>query len=95
VDNQSNIVRRRVKVYGRVQGVGFRETCRREAIRLGVGGFVRNVGDGSVEAVFEGPAVEVEQMLAWCQRGPRLAHVRRVEVSDEAPTGASGFSIGY
>jgi acylphosphatase len=89
------IVRRRVRVVGRVQGVGFRETCRREAMRLGVAGTVRNLGDRSVEAVFEGSADAVEQMLEWCQRGPRMAHVRDVEVATEPPTGMQGFTIGF
>jgi acylphosphatase len=75
--------------------VGYRETCRREALRLGVGGHVRNLGDGSVEAVFEGPAAAVEQMVAWSRRGPHFAHVHTVDVSEEAPTGASGFAIVY
>ncbi len=91
----ADVVRRRVRVVGRVQGVGFRESCRREAARRGVAGWVRNAGDGSVEAVFEGPTEAVDQMLAWCRVGPRLAHVRSVDVTDEAPTGATGFSITY
>jgi acylphosphatase len=91
----NDAVRRRVRIVGRVQGVGFRETCRREAIRLGVGGQVRNLGDGSVEAVFEGPAGAVAEMVAWCRRGPRLAQVRQVDVWEETPAGASGFAIGY
>ena len=86
-------IRRRVRIVGRVQGVGFRESCRREARVLGVAGAVHNLGDGSVEAVFEGPAPLVEQMLSWCHHGPRMAHVRRVEVSAETPTGATGFAI--
>ena len=86
---------RRVQVVGRVQGVGFRDSCRHEALRLGVAGSVRNLADGSVEAVFEGPAPVVEQMLTWCRHGPRMAHVRDVEVTPEAPTGATDFTIGY
>lgn len=82
-----------MRVVGRVQGVGFRESCRREAHRLGVTGTVRNLGDGSVEAVIEGPAPAVEQMTAWCHRGPRAAHVRSVSVTPEPPTDAAGFTI--
>ena len=95
VDPIDDVVRRRVKVVGRVQGVGFRETCRREAIGLGLGGFVRNLGDGSVEAAFEGPAAKVEQMVSWCRQGPRLARVRDIDVCDEAPTGVNRFAIAY
>ena len=86
-------IRRRVRVTGRVQGVGFRESCRREARRLGVSGVVGNRGDGSVEAVFEGSAPAVEQMVAWCRQGPRSAHVREVVVTVERPTDDVGFGI--
>jgi acylphosphatase len=88
-------IRRRVRIVGRVQGVGFRESCCREARVLGVAGTARNLADGSVEAVFEGPAPLVEQMLSWCRHGPRMAHVRHVEVTTETPTGLTGFTIGY
>jgi acylphosphatase len=88
-------IRRRVRIIGRVQGVGFRESCRREARLLGVAGSARNLADGSVEAVFEGPAPLVEQMLTWCNHGPRTAHVRHVEITTETPSGSTGFTIGY
>ena len=88
-------VRRRVRVTGRVQGVGFRESCRREAQRLGVAGTVSNRGDGSVEAVFEGTAPAVDRMVAWCRRGPRSAHVRDVTVTLEPATGGVGFTISF
>jgi acylphosphatase len=88
-------IRRRVRISGRVQGVGFRESCRREAERLGVSGTVRNLGDGSVEAVFEGPPSVVERVVAWCHRGPRLAVVRHVEVAPEPATGEAGFTISF
>ena len=88
-------IRRRVRVTGRVQGVGFRETCRREAQRLGVAGSVWNRGDGSVEAVFEGTAAAVDHMVAWCRHGPRSAHVRDVVVTHERPTDEVGFTISF
>jgi acylphosphatase len=88
-------IRRRVRVTGRVQGVGFRESCRREAQRLGVAGTVRNQGDGSVEAVFEGTAPVVDQMVAWCRRGPRSAQVRDVAVTLERPIDEVGFTISF
>jgi acylphosphatase len=87
-------VRRRVLVSGRVQGVGYRVACAREAAAMGLTGQVRNLPDGRVEAVFEGPPSQVDALVAWCRRGPRSALVREVRVSDEAVTGRSGFAIG-
>ena len=75
--------------------MGFRESCRRESQRLGVAGTVRNRGDGSVEAVFEGTAPAVDQMVAWCRRGPRSAHVRDVAVTLERPIDEIGFTISF
>ena len=70
----------RVRVHGRVQGVGFREACVREAHRLGVAGWVRNRRDGTVEAMIAGGAEDVAAMIAWSRRGPPGARVDRVEV---------------
>jgi acylphosphatase len=86
-------VRRRVLVSGRVQGVWFRESCRDEAQLAGVGGWVRNLGDGRVEVVVEGSPAAVDRVVAWCHQGPRRARVDRVEVVDEAPVGESGFRV--
>ena len=86
-------VRRRVVVHGRVQGVFFRDSCRREARRLGVAGFVRNVADGTVEAVFEGEPDAVSTMLDWAHAGPEQAQVGRVEVVVEEPTGLTDFAV--
>ncbi len=68
-------------VHGRVQGVWYRDSMRREAERLAVCGWVRNRSDGAVEAMLQGEAVAVEALLTWAQRGPPLAKVDRVEVS--------------
>ena len=87
------MIRRRVIVSGDVQGVFFRDTCRREAARHGVIGWVRNCPDGTLEAVFEGPADAVSAMVAWAGRGPRQAVVDRVEVTQEEPEGLIGFEI--
>jgi acylphosphatase len=87
------VIRKRVVVSGRVQGVFFRDACRRMAAAQGVAGWVRNVPDGTVEAVFEGPADRVEGLVAWAGRGPRHATVSAVEVHDETPEGLSGFEI--
>ena len=86
-------VRRRVVVGGRVQGVGYRESCRRQAERLGLSGWVRNRADGCVEAVFEGPAEAVDAAVAWCRQGPRWAAVRSTDTYDEDPEGLAGFRV--
>jgi acylphosphatase len=87
------VICRRVVVHGLVQGVFFRDSCRREAQRAGVSGWVRNQSDGTVEALFEGPKDGVERMLEWVRRGPPYAQVERVDVIDEEPTGRTGFAI--
>lgn len=88
------VKRLQVWVSGAVQGVWFRESTRQEAERLGVTGWVRNLPDGRVEAVFEGPAVAVEEMAAWCHKGPPDAAVDRVQATPQEPTGEfSGFSV--
>ncbi len=84
------------RVYGIVQGVCFRAETRRQARRLGVAGSVRNMADGSVEVIAEGPPDKVELLLAWCRRGPTHARVDRVDADESAPTGAERtFDIGY
>jgi acylphosphatase len=81
-------------ISGLVQGVNFRWETKRTADRLGVGGWVRNRSDGTVEAVFEGTRPAVEETLDWCRRGPRRAVVDHVTVSWEQPRGdAREFSI--
>ena len=88
------MVRKRVIVHGRVQGVFFRDTTRRMARSRGVRGWVRNNPDGTVEAVFEGEAEEaVDAMVRFAREGPRGAVVERVEVSDEEPEGLAGFRV--
>jgi acylphosphatase len=86
---------RRVHVWisGDVHGVGFRWYAREQAMEHRVAGWVRNLRDGRVEAVFEGPAEAVEAILEWCRGGPRSAHVERVEVREEPPEDANGFRI--
>jgi acylphosphatase len=82
-----------VWVSGRVQGVWFRESCREEAVRRGVTGWVRNLADGRVEAVFEGEPAAVDGVVAWCQGGPPRARVRNVERLDELPIEELGFAV--
>ena len=87
------IIRRRLTITGRVQGVFFRDSCRKEAQRLQVFGWVTNLADGRVEAVFEGDQTAVESMVSWAQHGPRSAHVQRVDILEEEPTGEAAFRV--
>jgi acylphosphatase len=87
------MIRRRVVVSGQVQGVFFRDTCRRQAHVYGVMGWVRNCPDGTVEAVFEGEPNAVEAMIEWVRRGPPAAEVSRVEVTEEEPVGDRSFRV--
>jgi acylphosphatase len=86
-------MRRRVVVHGRVQGVFFRDSTRRLALEHGVSGWVRNTWEGTVEAVFEGPAEAVERLVEFARRGPSGAAVERVEVIDEDEEGLTGFAV--
>lgn len=85
--------RSHVLVSGRVQGVGFRATTRRHADEHGVDGWVRNLDDGRVEAVFEGSPDAVEAMVAFCGEGSRAARVDDVTVETEPPEGLAGFEV--
>jgi acylphosphatase len=78
----------RVRVLGRVQGVGFRDWTQRKATGLGLSGWVRNLAGGEVEALFSGPPDVVDKMLAAVRRGPQLARVDEVKVESAEP--ASG-----
>jgi acylphosphatase len=86
-------IRRRVVVHGHVQGVFFREQTRRQAEAAGVAGWVRNRPDGTVEALFEGPADAVEALVAFCRRGPERARVERVDLEEAAPQAERGFRV--
>ena len=89
-------MRYRVVVHGKVQGVWFRESCRRVADRLGLDGWVTNRFDGTVHAEFEGPLDAVAQAVSWCRQGPPSAEVTGVDVTPLAlgaaarPPGAGG-----
>jgi acylphosphatase len=87
------VVRVRAVVSGRVQGVWYRQGCRREAERLGVVGWVANRPDGSVEIEAEGPRAAVGDLLAWARRGPARAVVERVVIEDLAAGGGHGFRV--
>jgi acylphosphatase len=90
---QEELLRRRVVVRGRVQGVFFRDSARQRASSCGVAGWIANRSDGAVEAVIEGPADAIERMLEFLRTGPRSAEVDQVEVTEEPPGGLSGFEV--
>jgi acylphosphatase len=87
-------IRVRAVVAGRVQGVWYRESCRAQAERLGVGGWVHNNADGTVVIEAEGERAAVEALLAWARQGPPRAQVESVSVADLPPQGQSAFSVG-
>ena len=86
-------VARNVVVSGRVQGVFFRDSARREAQHHGVTGWVRNRRDGAVEAHFEGDSDAVAQVVLWCREGPRSADVDDLSVTEVEPEGFEGFEV--
>lgn len=85
--------RAHVFVSGRVQGVYYRANTRDRARSLGLDGWVQNLSDGRVEAVFEGPTDAVEEMTEWCHDGSPAANVEDVSVEYEESTGLDGFEI--
>ncbi len=93
--NQSSLeqIRVHVIVSGRVQGVGYRASAWDMAALLKLAGWVRNLRDGRVEAVFEGSRSQVEEMLQWCHQGPPAAIVDKVVVDYETPEGLRGFEV--
>jgi acylphosphatase len=86
-------VRAHVWISGKVQGVGYRLSTQNEAVKLGLKGWVRNVPNGSVEAIFEGEQTAIEQMIQWCYEGPPAAVVRDVQVEYEMPEGLPEFQV--
>ena len=85
--------RRRVIAHGRVQGVFFRDSTRREAERRGVSGWARNTPEGTVEAVFEGSVEAVRALVEFVRGGPGHASVSSVDVHEESPEGLRGFDV--
>ncbi|MDO8391915.1 MAG: acylphosphatase [Actinomycetota bacterium] len=90
---ESFVARYRVVVHGTVQGVWFRDSCRRAAIEEDVTGWVRNRPDGTVEAVFEGPLDAVARCVSWCRMGPPRAEVTGIDVTEEPAEGICGFTV--
>lgn len=88
------VVRKKVIVSGDVQGVFFRDSCRREAEGNRVAGRASNLPDGRVEVILEGAPDAVQRMVEWCRRGSAQAEVDSIEVSTEDPGGLSGFRVG-
>ena len=89
-------LRASVIIEGVVQGVFFRASTREEAMRLGVGGWVRNLPDGTVQALFEGETKKVEEIIGWCHRGPAGASVNNVDIRWEPYQGEfKHFDIRY
>jgi acylphosphatase len=86
-------VAKEVVVSGRVQGVFFRDTCRRKARSAGAAGWVTNEPDGTVRAHFEGTPDAVEAMIAWARQGPDQAQVTSVDVQEVRPEGLDGFEV--
>jgi acylphosphatase len=87
------VARARVFVSGKVQGVFYRDATKKEADKRGARGWVRNLRNGRVEAVFEGPAETVDAMIAWCRVGSPLSRPTFVERRDEPEEGIAGFEI--
>lgn len=90
------MITRKLRIRGRVQGVGYRDALRREAAKRGIAGWVRNRTDGSVEALLQGNAQAVDAVTAWAHSGPPAARVAEVgiepaETSDERPS--AGFDL--
>lgn len=90
----SDLERAHVRVSGQVQGVFFRDSTREKAEELGLAGWVKNLPDGKVEAVFEGPSESVREMVRWCEEGPRHASVEQVDADFEsAGEDLEGFEV--
>jgi acylphosphatase len=85
---------RQIRVKGRVQGVGFRDALRAEALRLGVRGWVRNRADGSVEALLQGDDASVDRLIAWARRGPPLAEVAALD-EESVESARDGTPVGF
>ena len=92
-DDRASSQRVHVRISGRVQGVFFRDATRQKARQLGLAGWVSNMADSRVEAVFEGDPGAVEEAVRWCGEGPEQAAVEDVDASHEEPRGESGFEV--
>lgn len=84
-----------LRIYGRVQGVGFRYTARKKARSLGLKGWVENQSDGSVYAVVQGLDIQCFSFIDWCRKGPGYAWVERVDISENEPGNLQPFDIRH
>lgn len=82
-----------VLISGQVQGVFFRSFTQAKAQELGLAGWVKNLDNGQVEAVFEGEPEKVEKMINWCYKGPPASQVKKVETSEEMPEKMTEFEV--
>jgi len=89
----AELIRAHVLILGQVQGVGYRYATADTASHLGINGWVRNLPDNRVEAVFEGTQQTVEEMVRWCYSGPPAAVVQKILVEYEPPEGLQGFEV--
>lgn len=89
----TDLIRVHIIVSGIVQGVGYRYSTYNQAKQLGIYGWVRNLPDGRVEAVFEGKKAEVEKILSWCHQGSLSAEVENVAIEYQVPQGLTSFEI--
>jgi acylphosphatase len=89
------MVRKRIIVHGRVQGVGFRYHVYQQALRIGIHGWVKNLPDGTVEIDAEGPSSRMKQFVEAVKRGSPVSKVTHLDIRDEEPTGFQQFEIRY
>jgi acylphosphatase len=89
----ADMIRRRLVVHGKVQGVFYRDSTRHAARNEGVSGWAANRSDGSVEVVLEGPSDAVQSVVGYCRQGPSSANVHSVDEHEETPEGLTGFQI--
>ena len=85
----------KILIKGRVQGVGFRWSAAREATSLGITGYVKNLGDGSVYIEAEGSEGQLDRFVEWCRKGPGIGFVQDVDVTFFPPVDYSGFRIEH
>jgi len=93
LDDPTPIRTVRLRIEGRVQGVGYRQWTQQTALRLGLNGWVRNRRDASVEAVLSGPSMRVAEMLERCRAGPRLASAVHVTILEEGGEASTDFEV--
>ena len=84
---------RTIVVKGRVQGVYFRASAKQQAMNLGIKGSIRNQEDGTVRLTIEGQEGAVEHMIDWCKKGPALARVKQIEITESEPVSSDSFDI--